>query len=254
MSKNIGPNLAGGLGPNKKQASSWSKLAKQRTNSLLSKDEFFAEKPWASTMGTGYSTLKEGQLTLDPSIRSIQEQSLSRNTNLYNELGESGKNILGNLQGLRGRYEGNAAAYTKARVNPMEQELTTRQGELQRNLGLRGVSGSSFGEGAQTNFAIDKERALGDARAQAEMENLQALTGIDAQMASTLFNKTSQQMQINGMDLATAKERLAGELQALGASQVQINTMVKAFEGQQDRAFQERKAIADSILKGFGMG
>ena len=254
MSKNIGVTPGGGLGPNKNQASSWSKLAKQRTNSLLSKDEFFAEKPWANTMGTGYSTLKEGQLTLDPSIRSIQEQALSRNTNLYNELGESGKNILGNLQGLRGRYEGNAAAYTQARVNPLESELTTRQGELQRNIGLRGLSGSSFGEGALTNFSTDKQRALGDARAQAEMENLQAITGIDAQMAETLFNKTSQQMQINNMDLDTAKTRLAGELQAMGASQAQINTMVQAFEGQQNRAFQERKAIADTVMKGFGMG
>ena len=254
MSKNIGANAAGGLGPNKNQASSWSKLAKQRTNSLLSKEDFFAENPWANTTSTDYSTLDKGKLSLDPSIRSIQEQALSRNTNLYNELGESGKNILGNLQGLRGRYEGNSAAYTQARVNPLEQELTTRQGELQRNLGLRGLSGSSFGEGSLTNFSTDKQRALGDARAQAEMENLQALTGIDAQMASTLFNKVSQQMEISGMDLDTAKTRLAGELQALGASQAQINTMVQAFNNQQDRAFQERKAIADTVMKGFGMG
>lgn len=234
---------------------------KTRTASLVSMPSAFS-KGSSKAMGnasirTPYSSITaaggSSKVRMDPSIRAIQEQVLSRNTNLYNELGESGKNILGNLQGLRGRYEGNAAAYTQARVNPLEQELTTRQGELQRNLGLRGVSGSSFGEGAQTNFAIDKERALGDARSQAEMENLQAITGIDAQMASTLFNKTSQQMQINNMDLDTAKTRLAGELQAMGASQAQINTMVQAFESQQNRAFQERKAIADTILGAFKM-
>ena len=234
---------------------------KTRTDSLVSMPSAFS-KGSAGAMGsasisTPYSSINSvggsSKVKLDKSIRRIQEQALSRNANLYNELGESGKNILGDLQGLRGRYEGNAAAYTQARVNPLEQELTTREGELNRNIGLRLLTGSSFGEGSKTNFAIDKERALGDARAQAEMENLQAITGIDAQIASTLFNKTSQQMQVTGMDLDTAKTRLAGELQAMGASQAQINTMVQAFNNQQDRAFQERKAIADTIVKGFGM-
>ena len=219
----------------------------KQINSYISPSYGTKRNPYAGQgISTPYSSVKSGIANIDPSIRSIQEQALSRNTNLYNELGESGKNILGNLQGLRGRYEGNAAAYTQARVNPLEKELTTRQGELQRNIGLRGLSGSSFGEGALTNFSTDKQKSLGDARAQAEMENLQALTGIDAQMANTLFSQVGQQAALNGFSVDVAKERLMQELSALGLGQQQVNALAQGFESHMNRMLKRSTDIASN--------
>lgn len=226
----------------------------RRTKSLVSKPDFFEENPWARNMSTGFSSIRDGNITIDPSIRAIQEQGLSRINNLYNQTSEGGREILGNLRNLRGRFEGNEGAFQQARVNPLAQQVATRRGELTRSIGLRGVAGSSFGQQDITNFDIDTGRALGDARALATQESLGALQGIDAQTAQTLFNQIGQQAQLNGESLQIAKDRLAQELAALGLGQQQIQTMVQAFESQQNRAFQERKAIADSILGSFKMG
>lgn len=251
MSENIGFSF--GI-PSKDLLSDWGGLAKERTNSLLSKPDFFANDPRYKKMRTNYSSIENGNINIDPSIRLIQDKSMRRNANLYNELGASGKNILGNMRNLRKDYMGNRSAFVKARVDPLEEELTMRKGELDRNLGLRGMSGSSFGEQARTNLATDSQRELGNARSLAEMENLQAVTGIDKNITDTLFKKIETQMAVNNIDLDTANKRLIGELQALGVDQKQIDTMVNAFNNQQDRAFQERKAIADSILGAFKMG
>jgi hypothetical protein len=228
---------------------------KNRTQSLVSKDTFFnmrSGQRGTSSMSTGRSTAIDGNVIIDPRIREIQEQGLSRNSNLYNQLDEGGREIMGNLRGTRSRYEGNRSAYMESQLNPVQQEYATRQGGLERNIGLRGLSGSSFGQQSLDSFATEKNRGISDARAKAEFDQLAAVTGIDSQMASTLFNRVNQQVAINGMDNDTAKAMLAQELSALGVGQAQINTMVQAYESQQNRAFQERKAIADTIVKGFG--
>ena len=185
---------------------------------------------------TGFSSSADGNVTIDPSIRAIQEQGLARNNNLYNELGSSGQEILGNLRDTRSRYAGNQSDYIRSQTNPLEQELNTRQGGLERSIGMRGLAGSSFGEQALTGFAADKQRSIGDARAKAEFESLQATTGIDAQMAQTLFQKIGQQMAITGMDNQMAQDRLRQELASLGVGQGQINAAIQAFEGWQNRA------------------
>jgi hypothetical protein len=172
---------------------------------------------------------------LDPRIREIQEQGLSKNNNLYNELGAEGQSILGNLRNTRSRYEGNQSAYIKSQTNPIEQELTQRQGGLERSIGLRGVAGSSFGDQSLTNFGVEKERAISDTRAKAEMENLQALTGIDSQYAQTLFTKVQQQAALTGADNETAKAMLMQEMQALGLDQKQSEAMAKTYEEYQRR-------------------
>lgn len=192
--------------------------------------------PYRETpFNTGYSSAVGGTVTMDPSIRRIQEQGLARNNNLYNELGTEGQNILGNLRNTRSRYEGNQSAYIKSQTNPLEQELAQRQGGLERSNSLRGISGSSFGEQSMTNFGVEKERAISDTRAKAEMENLQALTGIDAQMAQTLFEKAEQMSKLTGMDNQIANDRFKQELAALGLGKEQTEIMIKAFEDHQKR-------------------
>ena len=207
------------------------------------------------------SSIIDGNVTFDPSIRSIQEQGLARNNNLYNELGSSGQEILGNLRDTRSRYTGNQSDYIKSQTNPIEQEMTSRQGGLERSLGLRGVSGSSFGDQSLTNFGIDKQRAIGDARSKAEFESLQATTGLDAQMAQTLFQKTAQQMAINGMDNETAQARLRQELAGLGLSQQQANAAMQGFESYQNRMLnnnlgwqQQDKMDFGQMFGSMGMG
>lgn len=234
----------------------WGFASSQTTQQKLGRYGMKRNQYAAQPISTGFSRMDQGNVTLDPSIRAIQEQGLARNNNLYNQLGSFGQEILGNLRGTRSRYEGNQSAYLQSRINPVEQEFSQRQGGLQRSIGMRGLAGSSFGDQALNNLATEKQRTLGDVRAQAEMENLQALTGIDAQMAQTMFQNVAQQMQITGMDLDTAKTRLQQELQALGLGQAQVKLMADQFENYQRRMLYNLQDVShtDNISYSSGMG
>lgn len=167
------------------------------------------------TISTGYSSMSKGNISLDPSIRNLQQES-------YGRLGEGVNRYLGDTDTLRGRFTGNESAYKQARLNPLLQQTALRRGELQRSLGLRGIAGSSFGDQSINRFDIDSQRAIGDESAIAERESVDALSALDKDRLSGV-NMYSDA----GMNLA--KERLAQELAALGLTQQQAQQQMQAF-------------------------
>ena len=204
--------------------------------------------------GTGNSTMSYGNVTLDPSIRALQEEGLGQIRQQYGETEAYGDELINNSRSLRGRYLGNESAYKQSLINPLLEQVTQRRGELTRNLGTRGMSGSSFGEQSLDSFETESGRALTDARAQAEFTNLEALTGVDAQLAQNMFGKVSLQMQLTGMTLEEGKQRLVQEMGALGLGTEQQALMMQNFEASQGRSMQNRKAIADTIVGAFKGG
>ena len=204
------------------------------------------------TFGTGFSTSNDGNVTIDPSIRAIQDKGLGRIDQLYGETGKYGDELIGNTRTLRERFIGNQSAYSDSQLNPLRQQVSERRGELERNQGLRGISGSSFGEQSVNAYDIESQKALRDASADVEMQQLQALTGIDSQMTQQMFGKISLQAQLNGESLSVAKERLQQELAALGIGADQIKLIAGVFESQQGRSEKERNDIATNISSYFG--
>lgn len=191
--------------------------------------------PYGGYSGTGYSTALNGRVTVDPSIRAIQDEGLSRTKSMYGDAGAYGDELIGNTRSLRERFIGNNSAYADSQLNPLRQQMATRRGEIQQNIGLRGMSGSSFGEQALTNYETDSQRALQDASSKVEFDQLQALTGIDAQLTQQMFGKISTQAMINGESLDIAKQRFAQEMQALGLGQAQQQALLGAFDSYQQR-------------------
>ncbi len=170
------------------------------------------------TFSTPYSNLTNGRLSMDPSIRQLQDEGLGTYLSRSDE--------------TRNRFLGNDAAYTRARLNPLREQLATRRGELGRSIGLRGLAGSSFGEQALTNFDIDSSRAIGDAGAIAERENLQAITGLDSARLQAM--------------MGLSQDRFNQELAGLGLSAQQIQMMQQAFESSKQR----RHLQAQNLAKG----
>ena len=165
---------------------------------------------------TGFSNLTGTSLRLDPSIRGLEEEALAGTRSLAGDV-RAGLNEFTSNQGtLRNRFLGNEAAFTQARVNPLAQQLASRRGELQRSIGLRQLGGSSFGEQAITGFDVESERALGDARSLAEMENLRALGGIDQATFDAVIRGTASQSQLNEVMARIAEARSQRELASFG--------------------------------------
>ena len=209
---------------------------------------------FASSISTGNSSLSGGQVIIDPSIRAIQDKGLGRIDEQYAQTGAYGDELIGNTRSLRNRFLGNQSAYADAQMNPLRQQVSERRGELERSNSLRGVSGSSFGDQSRTSFDTESQRALQDASANVEMQQLQALTGIDAQMTQQMFGKISTQMQLNGMSLDVAKERLKQELGALGLGLEQIKVMTKGFEDWAGRQPYETGSSGSASMGGGGGG
>lgn len=115
---------------------------------------------------TPFSSVNQGLATMDPAIRNTFLGNIANQQGLFNEAG------------------GNQGAYIQARVNPLLQQVAQRRGELERSMGLRGVLGSSFGDQSMTNFDLDSQRALGDARALATNDAIGMRSGLSQQIGA----------------------------------------------------------------------
>lgn len=243
--------------------------ASRRWKSMNPQTEYgdkYNDKPtnWYS----GNSSVVGGRVTLDPNIRKLQDQGLGRSGEMYGRLGLASSDYLSknlgtkqDLLGLRGRYQGNMAGYTQARVNPILQARERASGELNRQHGLRGISGSSFANQDYSALQTDFAREEGDARALAENENLGALTqniqmssDADKAAADNIFQTITMQKGLNQDNFDVAQDQLKQELAGLGLARDQIQQYMDAFENFANRSLERRKAIASTISSTVGGG
>jgi len=164
---------------------------------------------------TGFSSAHKGRISLDPSIRAIQDEVLGNLRDVRGFTTQNLNDFLSRSSGLRQRFEGNRGALMQARINPVLQANAQRLGGLQRGLGQRNLGGSSFSNRALGDEASRGSRELGDATSLAEMESLQALTGLDQNTINTVFQNAQIQAMLNGESADIARERAMIEIQAL---------------------------------------
>src|SRR4030065_751834 len=86
---------------------------------------------------TQFSSLEDGRLKLDPSIRSLQETALKRT-------GEGLGDYLTRSGDIRNRFLGNQSAARQALLKPLRSRRAQRRGEIQPPTSLRGITGSSY--------------------------------------------------------------------------------------------------------------
>ncbi len=182
---------------------------------------------------TPYSSVVNGVVTIDPSIRATQDQVLNRNSTGLNQ-------YLTDTDSLRSRFLGNESAYSNSVLDPLRQSIATGQGNLERSIGLRGIAGSSFGDQALTNYLTDTGRSLRDATAQTEQESIGGLAGLD-------INRFNAIQTANQTDSQVARDRLQQELQALGLGQQEIQQQLTQFDNQQQRKLQSQQNLTNSM-------
>jgi hypothetical protein len=182
-----------------------------------------SQGPSFNVTNTGYSSFDPvtGKLTLDPSIRNLQEGFLGDVGKIRGDLGNFYNTYQANMQDTRNRLLGDAGAFREARLNPIREQFARLQGETQRGLGLRGLGGSSFGAQTMSALARDRSRAEGDAGALADRETLSAITGIDQSVIDSMAKRIQQETMLAGLPAEIANQRLIQELQALNFGKAQ---------------------------------
>jgi hypothetical protein len=172
--------------------------------------------------------------TLDPRIDAIRQAGLANNAELTTGVKDIMAGTNTRLNGLYDEAGGNQNAFIKARVNPLEAQLAQRRGDLLQSNALRGISGSSFGDQAITNFDTDAGRALGDARALATNDSINSRLGISGNITNAGIAGTNALNTLNNQNFDTAKTMSQQELAALGLPQATIDAYLKANQARND--------------------
>ena len=119
----------------------------------------------------------------------------------------------------------NQNPFIQARVDPLKEQIAGSRGQIQRNQGLRGVSGSSFGNDELINFDFGAQRQLGNASALATNDALGARGNTLGSLSSLNQNRLSGETQLtnslntlNTNRTGIANDRLRQETAGLGLS------------------------------------
>lgn len=132
--------------------------------------------------GTDYSSVNNGVVSIDPSIRNIQNQGISAVNAGQQQLGQAVGAFGSNLSQLRQQLTGNQNAFLQARTRPTERLFAQRRGELERSLGRRNLGGSSIASKALDAQASTFNQDLADQRAMATQESINAGLSVDQLM------------------------------------------------------------------------
>lgn len=201
---------------------------------------------------TPYSSSVNGNVTLDPSIRNLQDQGLNKSNAIYGDVGEATGRYLSNTNSLRDSLSGNTGAFIQSRVNPVLQNFESLRGRTRENIGLRGLSGSSFADQSMRNIETDASRAEGDARSQATMETISAQSGLDSNALQAVMQKATLQAGLNNENFQVASQRLQQELASLGLGSQQIQQFMSAWAQDQQNNLTGYSAQTQRISSLFG--
>lgn len=196
-----------------------------------------------------------GTSFIDPSIRSMREQSISNVPNYQSILrGQLGETMSGLGQTRRRFDDLYGQTNDNAFMDPILQNLALQRGRLERGLTERGLGGSSFYSQALGNF----ESAAAPGIAQARQQGVQARQNIlsdigdtDVQSLNAAGQGVSQLQNLDNLYASVAGQNLQQELSSLGLSQADIGAILGAAN-QIGQAGQLKSATTGRMLDVFG--
>lgn len=124
--------------------------------------------------------LQKGRIVLDPRFRKQQDRSLDRFRGLADRLGE------------------NRNAFLEARVAPLERQIGQRRSGLREELSRTGVRGT-FRNQALNRFDLEAEQRLGEERAKAEQQSIEAERAIAQDIANIGSEAWQREMEELGL-------------------------------------------------------
>lgn len=184
---------------------------------------------------TPFSSTAGGVTTLDPSIRSLQDQYLTGMKDIGTQYDVANTGYTASIQDILKRFLGNEGAYMQAAVDPVKAAGAASLGAAQQGFGLRGLGGSSFATDALTGMGLDIGRAVGDVGARATSDILGMESGLQGNLLSAAGTRAGIQGSTVGALDQVSQKRLSQELASLGLSQGQIAQFIDTFQNQQAR-------------------
>jgi len=178
---------------------------------------------------TPYSNITGTSLTIDPSIRNLQEGVLGQIPGLQQAL--SGGSTFQDVLGLRDRLRSNEGGFISAITNPVKEAAAQALGSTERGVGIRGLGGSSFGQQSIANTRLTGARNVADAEALARTQATMLEAGLNEQASQALTREVMAQAELLGIPLSVALQRLQQELASFGLGQSSTGTSTGKTSG-----------------------
>lgn len=190
---------------------------------------------------TGFSSWDPSsrRFTLDPSIRGMEDDATQRYASLYGDFGNASDRFLNQSSGLRTRMFGNQGGYMNAILSPIRERFSALRGQTQQNLGLRGLSGSTFMNDSLRDIDTQASREEANASALANQDMIRMEQSLNESELNALNQAAAQRAAITGETMEIARARAARELGIFGI-------------GNQSSGTQTGKSIGFQL--GFGGG
>lgn len=162
--------------------------------------------------GTSNSSVDGGIVSLDPTIRSLQERGITGVGDASRALGEATGRFGSSLGDLRSKLFSGLDPYLEARVSPLKEQQALSEGAAVRNLDRRGLSGSSFRDQTLAGIATDFGRQIADQRALGTQESLRTALDIDQMLLEAKQLEASGRMKEAEYLRGIASDRANAEL------------------------------------------
>ena len=167
---------------------------------------------------TGFSSFnkKSRKFTLDPSIRSAEEGANQKYAGLYGDFGNAADRFLNQSSGIRSRLLGNQGGYLNSVLSPIRERFSALRGQAQQDLGLRGLSGSTFANDTLRDIDTQASREEANTTALANQDILRIEQGLNESELNALTQAAAQRAAVTGETIEVAKARAARELGIFG--------------------------------------
>lgn len=157
-------------------------------------------------------------VTVDPRIRQLREMALGRIPTYRQGITDATGTLNSRLEGTRAELASNENPFIQARVNPLLARAAEGRGALSRSLVRRGLGGSSLYSSGLGNYDAAVGREIGDQRALATQEALDARTAMDQGIYNSALSALQAFQSLDSQEQAIAQQNLQQELASLGLS------------------------------------
>ena len=225
--------------------------AKKSNQASIDAMSNIASRPQYTALGSAFNP--GGTSRLAPSIQQGRAGLIGQMPGYKSAL-QGGYDVFSqNVGESRNQLIGNESQFMQSALNPIRQAGASQFGALTKDLGRRGITGSSFANNQIGNFQAQQGRTLSDATAQIQQQQIAQRLGIDESLLNASTGLINNFGQLDQQTQAIYAQQAAEQLNLLGLSQQQTAAMMQPLGLQMQNNQQFYDTLGRTAMGAGGM-
>ena len=184
-----------------------------------------ANRPQKTALGSFFNP--GGKSGFAPFLQNQQTGILDNLPGYKSSLTEGFGNFQNRLQETRSELVGNESQFMQSGLNPIRQRQASAEGALTRDLGRRGIEGSSFANTARGNQQATFGREISDATSRIRNQQLAQRLGIDEAALNASTGLVNNLASLDREQMANVSQIIGQEFKLFGLDQGTISNLLQ---------------------------